>query len=217
MKYDWPEHLCTPTVEIGEVDPNDDLKRELAFYKQAVAAAQAGQELCKKHSLPFSRPNDYFAEMFKSDVQMQRIQTRLTEDLTSLQKSEQAKRQRQQRKIAKKVQTETLLKRQEAKKQSLDKIKQWRNKGSSVPTDASTGAPRGASRGGGRGGGRGGSTRGRGRGGAAGGGNVKREERNKKFGFGGKKRFSKANSAESTANPPSFKKVKLHTSMYANH
>lgn len=61
-------HQCVissaPTVD-SIPDISDDLQRELAFYAQALEAVKKGRQLLKKEGVPFSRPNDYFAEMVK--------------------------------------------------------------------------------------------------------------------------------------------------------
>ena len=48
-------------------DIHDDLKREVAFYDLALEAVQLGRKACQKAGVEFSRPDDFFAEMVKSD------------------------------------------------------------------------------------------------------------------------------------------------------
>ncbi|CAO3663450.1 unnamed protein product [Rhizopus stolonifer] len=54
-------------------DSTDDMARELAFYQQALEAAKLGRELVKKANVEFSRPDNYFAEMVKSDEHMAKV------------------------------------------------------------------------------------------------------------------------------------------------
>jgi rRNA-processing protein EBP2 len=49
------------------VDVHDDLKREVAFYNLALEASHIGREKCAENNIPFSRPEDFFAEMVKTD------------------------------------------------------------------------------------------------------------------------------------------------------
>jgi rRNA-processing protein EBP2 len=56
-----------------EVDPTDDLKRELAFYQQALFAVQKAQKELADEDMPFFRPSDYFAEMIKTDHHMMKV------------------------------------------------------------------------------------------------------------------------------------------------
>uniref|UniRef100_A0A4W2F8U4 EBNA1 binding protein 2 n=1 Tax=Bos indicus x Bos taurus TaxID=30522 RepID=A0A4W2F8U4_BOBOX len=57
------------------VDPEDDFKREMSFYRQAQAAVLAVLPRLHQLKVPTKRPTDYFAEMAKSDQQMQKVQT----------------------------------------------------------------------------------------------------------------------------------------------
>ena len=53
--------------ESGTVDIHDDLKREVAFYDTALEAVNIARGECKKVRIPFTRPEDFFAEMIKTD------------------------------------------------------------------------------------------------------------------------------------------------------
>jgi rRNA-processing protein EBP2 len=129
MNTEWIETTAVTGESIGDVDVHDDLKRELAFYEQALYAANEARAMYKKLDIPFSRPDDYFAEMLKTDQHMEKIRMKLLEEDKQLKLSEEAKKQRQLKKFGKKVQTEKLLERQKQKKDQLEKIKQLRKKG----------------------------------------------------------------------------------------
>jgi len=49
------------------VSIHDDLKREVAFYDCALEAVLEAKEKCQQAGIPFSRPDDFFAEMVKTD------------------------------------------------------------------------------------------------------------------------------------------------------
>lgn len=49
------------------LDIHDDLKREVAFYNSSLQAVQEGRKLCQAAKVPFTRPDDFFAEMVKTD------------------------------------------------------------------------------------------------------------------------------------------------------
>lgn len=54
--------------ETGEkIDVHDDLKREVAFYNVALDAVEEARMKCKSNKIAFTRPDDFFAEMVKSD------------------------------------------------------------------------------------------------------------------------------------------------------
>jgi len=66
-------HQSVTSTETVTIDVNDDLKRELAFYKQALDAAKEGRTKLLAEGIPFSRPPDYFAEMIKDDEHMEKV------------------------------------------------------------------------------------------------------------------------------------------------
>lgn len=49
------------------LDVHDDLKREVAFYNLALEAVKEARDNCNHEGVPFSRPEDFFAEMVKTD------------------------------------------------------------------------------------------------------------------------------------------------------
>ena len=49
------------------LDIHDDLKREVAFYNTALEAVNEARKKCNDAGVPFSRPEDFFAEMVKTD------------------------------------------------------------------------------------------------------------------------------------------------------
>ena len=58
------EFLSTTTNPLGI---HDDLQREVAFYDVALEAVLEAKVLCHKAGIPFTRPDDFFAEMVKTD------------------------------------------------------------------------------------------------------------------------------------------------------
>jgi rRNA-processing protein EBP2 len=61
-----PFDMKDPTAE-GAVSIHDDLKREVTFYDVALKAVLQAKSQCAAAKIPFSRPEDFFAEMVKSD------------------------------------------------------------------------------------------------------------------------------------------------------
>ena len=110
------------STQISIPDVNDDLNRELAFYKQCLDAAIEARSLIKKEGVPFSRPTDYFAEMVKSDEHMGKIKAKMTEEAASKKAAAEARKQRDLKKFGKQVQVAKLQERDKAKRETLDKI-----------------------------------------------------------------------------------------------
>lgn len=119
----FSEHNSLVSQDDIEVpDPNDDLNRELAFYKVCQSAATNARALLKKEGVPFTRPGDYFAEMVKSDEHMGRIKKKLYDEAASKKASAEARKQRDLKKFGKQVQVAKLQQRHKEKRETLEKI-----------------------------------------------------------------------------------------------
>ncbi|EPS39225.1 hypothetical protein H072_6999 [Dactylellina haptotyla CBS 200.50] len=186
-------------VEIKDV--HDDLTRELAFYTQALDAAKQGRALLLSEGVPFTRPTDYFAEMVKSEEHMGLIKDRMKEEAARKQASSDAKRQRDLKKFGKQVQVARLQERHKEKRDMLDKINILKRKragadlGDENEDDPFEIAIEKASKPTGRD---------RRNGNSTGGPNAKRQKKNDKFGFGGRKKFAKSGDAMSSGDMSSF-------------
>ncbi|KAJ6261961.1 hypothetical protein Dda_2760 [Drechslerella dactyloides] len=179
-------------------DVHDDVARELAFYTQALDAARRGRDLLLAEGAPFTRPTDYFAEMVKSEEHMGRVKDKLKEEAARKQASTDAKRQRELKKFGKAVQVARLQERHKEKREMLDKISLLKRKRAGADLgDENEGDPfdiaiekatketrnsrtdRGAP-------------------------NAKRQRKNEKFGFGGRKKFAKSGDAASSGDMSGF-------------
>ncbi|XP_061739643.1 probable rRNA-processing protein EBP2 [Nerophis ophidion] len=188
-----------PNVSNGDVDAEDDFQREMFFYRQAQATVLAALPLLKKHNISTKRPNDYFAEMAKSDQQMQKIRKKLLAKQAVLEKSEKAKKIREQRKFGKKVQIQVIQKRQKEKKAMMSAVKKYQ-KGMIDKLDflegdktATKDTPKS-------------SNKAMNQKGA----NAKRKYKEQKFGFGGKKSGKKWNTKESCNDVSAFRGKVAH-------
>jgi len=77
-------------------------------------------------NIPYTRPNDYFAEMIKTDEHMSKLKGVLLKEKKQIEEAQQRTKIRIQRKFAKKTQSDVAQKRQKEKKEELDAIKKWR-------------------------------------------------------------------------------------------
>lgn len=108
-------------------DPlHNDFKREMTFYRQAQAAVLEGYQQLKKLKLATMRPGDYFAEMAKSDEQMQKIRNRLLKKQKGLEISDRVKKIREIKKYGKKVQIEVEQRKVKEKKEMISKLNKYR-------------------------------------------------------------------------------------------
>lgn len=171
-----------------EVDPVlNDFKREIEFQRQAQGAVIEGMARLHELKIETKRPDDYFAEMAKTDEHMQKVRKFLMAKQEGQAKSERVRQLREQRKMAKILQKQSNEKKAADKKKMLDEVKAFR-KGKLKNLDflnddkevqqskpkkkqlAKGGKPKVS---------------------------AKRAARDAKFGFGGKKRGSKRNTQES--------------------
>ncbi|XP_053737740.1 probable rRNA-processing protein EBP2 [Synchiropus splendidus] len=182
-----------------DVDADDDFQREMFFYRQAQATVLDSLPLLNKHGIATKRPDDYFAEMAKSDQHMQKIRKKLLAKQAIIERSEKAKKLREQRKFGKKVQIEVIQKRQKEKKAMMTAVKKYQ-KGMTDKLDFLEGDQKA------------------GKGGKQGtkkevnkkGPNSKRKFKDQKFGFGGKKSGSKWNTKDSHNDVSGFRAKVAH-------
>ncbi|KAF5103853.1 hypothetical protein D0Z03_000029 [Geotrichum reessii] len=196
MKFS--EHLSVSSEEpLVLKDVFDDLERELAFYKQGLAAANLGRAKLMKEKVQFTRPTDYFAEMVKSDEHMDKLKQKLVEGETAKKAAQDARRQRELKKFGKQVQHAKLQERAKDKRETLDKIKSLKRKrsGNEITNDdfdiaiEEAAAETSERRGNGKP-------------------NARRQAKNAKYGSGGKKRFLRKNDAASSNDMSGFSNSK---------
>ena len=113
-----------PPLADSVPDPNDDLSRELEFYRIARTAVISARDLLKSESVPFSRPADYFAEMVKTDEHMGRVKQKVYDEAAGKKASEEARKLRDAKKFGKAVQVAKEQERAKEKRNTLDRIKE---------------------------------------------------------------------------------------------
>lgn len=187
------ENQLRNNKKLPQFDPGDDpvlndFKRETMFHRQAQAAVLECMPKLQKLGLKTIRPDDYFAEMAKTDDHMQRIRKHLMQKQVEQKRSERVKELRVQRKQGKSIQVQAKLDRQKEKKKMLDQVKRMR-KGQSKDLGFLDGKESGNSRSKNRS-------------------MDKRRSRDKKFGFGGQKRGSKLNTKESASDISEYRNSK---------
>ena len=112
--------ISSHPTEIPDVD--DDLNRELTFYKQCLKATRAARKILQKEGVPLARPVDYFAEMVKSDAHMDNIKSKMSADAVARKLATEARKQRDLKKFGKAVQVAKLQERDRARKDQLNAI-----------------------------------------------------------------------------------------------
>ena len=224
--------LATADTADSIPDVSDDLQRELAFYTQCRDAALTGRSKLLAEGVPFSRPKAYFAEMVKEDAHMDKVKAKLVEEASAKKAAAEARKLRDLKKFGKQVQVAKLQERQKEKRETLEKIKTLkRSKGRPLPNLRSdffankhplterqeSGGDLGtneadmfdvgveselAKH----------SQRSAGKGKQSQSVNNKRQKKNEKFGFGGKKRHAKSGDAISSGDLSSFNAKQMKAS-----
>ncbi|XP_052256609.1 probable rRNA-processing protein EBP2 [Dreissena polymorpha] len=180
----------------GVEETDNDFKRELRFYRQAQASVLTGLAKLHKLGIKTRRPDDYFAEMSKTDDHMKRIREKLLEKQQGIENRDKARKLRDLKKYGKKVQQDVLQKRHKEKREMLDAVKKFRKgqkdkldfleetegkgKGKQQNRHGKTDQPFQPNR--------------------------KRQYKNTKFGYGGQKKRGKMNTKESASDMSGFSK-----------
>jgi rRNA-processing protein EBP2 len=124
---DWLHSLSVSFDCHGaEVDVNDDLAREMAFYTQALEGTREAFAKLQALGIPFLRPADYYAEMVKSDGHMLKVKEMLLSQQKQIEETEERRKAREAKRFSKEVQAEKVKARAKEKKQSIEAVKKWR-------------------------------------------------------------------------------------------
>ena len=192
LKLNKKGEICAEDAD-SEDKTDNDFKREMLFYRRAQSAVLESIPRLKALKVMTKRPEDYFAEMGKTDDHMKKVRQNIVQRQTAIEKSEKAKKLREQKKYGKKIQTEVLLKRQKEKRELLNKLKKYKsgkednlNFLDSGEKGADNKTPENNKR-------------------KAMKPNKKQNFKNAKFGYGGQKKRSKYNTSKSSADMNKFR------------
>lgn len=116
-KTDIEKHLNT----------NDDIRRELTFYNLAVEGAVAGITNLKAEKQRINRPDDFMAEMLKTDEQMFKVKKEILSHESRIKQFQLREQKMLNKKFNKKTKTKQAKEGQEYKKVSKDAIEHWKN------------------------------------------------------------------------------------------
>jgi len=194
----------------GYNDMHNDLQRESIFYSVTLAGVKIGIEKMLEYNIPIYRPNDYYCEMIKPDEHMKKIREKLMIEKKRINTVNQRKITKEQRKIQKSIQTERVKEKSQIKKRAkieAEKYQKMSNRDTSRSNDdikiqrstlpivdktlrdnSMKKHEKQNKRI-----------------------NHKREYKNQKYGFGGKKKHIKDNTAESSADMSEFSNKRNRT------
>lgn len=107
---------------------DDDIKRELIFYNLTLANTIKGIVKLKENGEKLNRPGDFFAEMVKSDNQMQNIKKQIIQEQQRIKKFEEKKNKIQNIKFAKAMKDSQHKQKADFKKKTREGIESWKQR-----------------------------------------------------------------------------------------
>jgi len=137
-KMPWPETfvIVPPTpLPFGEngdpeqnpLDIHDDLKREVAFYNSALEAVNLARPKLKDANISLRRPDDFFAEMVKTDDHMAGVKDRLIFENKKMEAVSQRKSNKEQLLRAKESHANRLAEKSKRKRDHFQEVEDWAN------------------------------------------------------------------------------------------
>ena len=143
LNLDFPQTLAVVSrIPVANAVPNyeDELVRETAFYTQAQAAVAMARQKLEAMKVPYLRPDDYYAEMLKSDGHMQRIRDSLLFEERKMAAFQRRKKAQEHKKFGKQLNAERIKNKAAEKRMAIDAISQIRkrrksNNGSAFDVD----------------------------------------------------------------------------------
>jgi len=109
------------------LDIHDDLKREVAFYNTTLKAVILARTKLRTGGIPFARPDDFFAEMVKTDEQMASVKDRLIFENKKIEAVAQRKSNKEQKLRAKESHADRLAEKAKRKRDHFQEVEEWAN------------------------------------------------------------------------------------------
>ena len=134
---DWlefPVSISESTIP-PNLNPDDDIKRELIFYNIAKENAIKGMIQLKQLGEKINRPDDYFVEMLKSDEQMLKVKKQIINEQQYIKKFEAKKQKMQNIKFAKSIKDFQNKEKSSFKRQTLQGVEKWKKHIKNNPQD----------------------------------------------------------------------------------
>ena len=134
---DWlefPVSISESTIP-PNLNPDDDIKRELIFYNIAKENAIKGMIQLKQLGEKINRPDDYFVEMLKSDEQMLKVKKQIINEQQYIKKFEAKKQKMQNIKFAKSIKDFQNKEKSSFKRQTLQGVEKWKKHIKNNPKD----------------------------------------------------------------------------------
>ena len=119
--------ICENTILVQ--NENDDIEREMAFYNHTLQAVKIGRDKLEALGIPTIRPTDFFRESMKSDAHKTKIKVRLLIEAKRVESFELRKNREQNRKFNKQVSDLRKQEKSAERKQHNEELKKIKNAG----------------------------------------------------------------------------------------
>ena len=133
----WLERMTV--ISNNHVDPslnlNDDIKRELIFYNLSIENAIQGINKLRENGQKINRPDDFLAEMLKTDKQMQNVKKDIISNQDRIKKFQLREQKMLNKKFNKKMKSKSNKEDMEYKRRSKEALESWK---SDIKTDPSS-------------------------------------------------------------------------------
>ena len=128
----FSEHMTITsdkTLEVPEaLTVHDDIKREIAFYNMTRENVKKGMEILVQAKIPISRPDDFFAEMLKSDEHMAKVKSRLLQQQSKIKTFEEKQARMENKKFHKAIKAYKQTERHSEKRANFEQINTLKRK-----------------------------------------------------------------------------------------
>lgn len=127
---EWVERMAISASQSlpSELSPDDDPKREEAFVRHALLSVAKGIEMLEAANVTWQRPDDYFAEMYKSDEHMSKVRDAIMRSKARVEERAQRTSMRLQKRFGKELQAETARERARQKREITAKVAELRRR-----------------------------------------------------------------------------------------
>jgi rRNA-processing protein EBP2 len=106
----------------------DEIKREIAFYNNTRDNVMQGMKFLIQSKVPIARPDDFLAEMLKSDKHMIDIKQRLLKQQTKIKTFEENKTKQENKKLHKALKDHKMRAKHSEKKENLKNIEKLKKR-----------------------------------------------------------------------------------------
>lgn len=123
-KIPFTEHMTINGEELVNVpdslEVHNDIKREIAFYNATRANVMKGMQFLVQSRVPISRPDDFLAEMLKSDGHMTQVKSRLLKQQVKIKTFEEKKQRTENKKFHKALKDFKMKAKHQEKRDNMD-------------------------------------------------------------------------------------------------